>query len=492
MNYPSFDGVKRWTKGAGKLSGIIRARKAWRRAWIGTLGFVIVVLILALSGQARDVVAGIDQDLSYYSAQAEAWREWKWIVRRAYIEFWFSSAFLALILALAVRAEERHRSVTSRYSEWIFFGTLLVIHAAYLTQSFLPAGYGLKSSLLITCLGVAIASFILVVLPRILWKTSNLSGQPIWSAVLKIASGLLFLAFFGILFVNIFGAYFHNRDVTSFRTVSCFTPILALLALRSKGMSFLVQGKRPIVLLTLVTLVLGAVVLASWVAAPWSPLLIVFPWGGALSIVFVWLTWVVSLWASMLIGLSYLRKRWTWLFRPSVGILVVLFSSWLFREKSGQEWLGYRPPVENMYGRKMELPSTPPQPVSMTKEDAAAAPTQTQIAIHADGGGLRAALYTAVVLALADDRTCGDFGAHVFAASGVSGGSLGIATWAVMRAELVRLAREKHPDAGDPWLECKEKRKEAKIPDGEIYPSLGDYETLLVSKDELTLPLFDL
>jgi hypothetical protein len=53
--------------------------------------------------------------------------------------------------------------------------------------------------------------------------------------------------------------------------------------------------------------------------------------------------------------------------------------------------------------------------------------------VAAAGGGLRAAYWTATMLALADDRTCGEFGRHVYAYSGVSGGSLGIAAYLAQR-----------------------------------------------------------
>jgi hypothetical protein len=53
--------------------------------------------------------------------------------------------------------------------------------------------------------------------------------------------------------------------------------------------------------------------------------------------------------------------------------------------------------------------------------------------VAAAGGGLRAAYWTATVLAAADDRTCGEFGRHVYAYSGVSGGSLGIAAYLAQR-----------------------------------------------------------
>ena len=49
------------------------------------------------------------------------------------------------------------------------------------------------------------------------------------------------------------------------------------------------------------------------------------------------------------------------------------------------------------------------------------------------GGGLRAAYWTATMLAAADDQTCGEFGRHVYAYSGVSGGSLGISAYLAQR-----------------------------------------------------------
>ena len=53
--------------------------------------------------------------------------------------------------------------------------------------------------------------------------------------------------------------------------------------------------------------------------------------------------------------------------------------------------------------------------------------------VSAEGGGMRAAAWTALVLARLDHLTNGAFGDHLVAASGVSGGSLGIATYTAMR-----------------------------------------------------------
>ena len=87
-----------------------------------------------------------------------------------------------------------------------------------------------------------------------------------------------------------------------------------------------------------------------------------------------------------------------------------------------------------------------PQALLMTRAVAAGAAASAPIVtagapralyVNAHGGGLRAAVFTAQVLARADDATCGAFGEQVAAFSGVSGGSVGIATYLLARQELV-------------------------------------------------------
>jgi predicted acylesterase/phospholipase RssA len=67
------------------------------------------------------------------------------------------------------------------------------------------------------------------------------------------------------------------------------------------------------------------------------------------------------------------------------------------------------------------------------------------IVVNAYGGGLRAALFTAEVLADLDDRSCGEFGRRLERLSGVSGGSLGIAVYMLLRQEYV---------ASGGWVNC--------------------------------------
>lgn len=64
-------------------------------------------------------------------------------------------------------------------------------------------------------------------------------------------------------------------------------------------------------------------------------------------------------------------------------------------------------------------------------------PDAKDIVVNARGGGLRAAVYTAEVLADLDDQSCGHFGDRLAVMSGVSGGSLGIATYLLARQHFV-------------------------------------------------------
>lgn len=78
-------------------------------------------------------------------------------------------------------------------------------------------------------------------------------------------------------------------------------------------------------------------------------------------------------------------------------------------------------------------------------------PPTPRLIVNAYGGGLRAAIYTSQVLARADDASCGEFGKHIEAMSGVSGGSLGIAVYFVARQQLIA--------HGDPWAPCEKATK---------------------------------
>ncbi|CAD6514460.1 hypothetical protein ACFQ3P_04620 [Paraburkholderia sabiae] len=103
-------------------------------------------------------------------------------------------------------------------------------------------------------------------------------------------------------------------------------------------------------------------------------------------------------------------------FTSLVAIILFLIASYFGREPLGKETLDPRD-APAIAGNGTVTPGP-------------------RIIVNAYGGGLRAAIFTAQVLALADDASCGEFGEHIQAMSGVSGGSLGIAVYLAARQEL--------------------------------------------------------
>ncbi|BAO91508.1 patatin-like phospholipase family protein [Caballeronia cordobensis] len=125
-------------------------------------------------------------------------------------------------------------------------------------------------------------------------------------------------------------------------------------------------------------------------------------------------------------------------------------------------------------------------PVNAMQSGSAASLSDTlskrRVIINAYGGGLRAAIYTAQVLARADDASCGEFGKHIVAMSGVSGGSLGIAVYLVARQQLIA--------HGDPWAPCE---KATKTPLTDVVArALGQDHLSPVIARTLSLDLFPL
>jgi hypothetical protein len=90
---------------------------------------------------------------------------------------------------------------------------------------------------------------------------------------------------------------------------------------------------------------------------------------------------------------------------------------------------------ESLGREELAAGSTAKPPIAADMPASATSPPKRlrPLYVNAHGGGLRAASFTAQVLARADDASCGRFGEQVAAFSGVSGGSLGIATYLVAR-----------------------------------------------------------
>jgi hypothetical protein len=454
---------KRWRLLAGFIDEWWRV--AAYRAWIGTLSLIAIAALLTLPSQTRDILSGIGETLTL-GGQGMLSPGFRWDGVTAYTALWLAGLFLALALALVVRVtgllefghpyhvvpehDERRRRVVLDYSALTFVGALSVVHLTYLSAS---------ANLYEAGAVMAIVSA-LVLIPWFLLNRWNVSRAWRIGVYLVIAALIACYTFYG--------TYSRSDERIVADMVSCATPALALIAILSRGLPFPVRDNRSTALLIILASLPSLLVLTLVVETPWPPgILYALYRVGIVPVVFVWLAWLAS---ALAFGLLVAHRLSRWSGRPDVvfilTIAVIILAYSFHHEKPGQEWLGPKPPDAATADAQVTLPNAAP---ATPKSSGAVAPSRTQLAIHADGGGLRAALFTAEVLAIADDLTCGDFGSHVFAASGVSGGSLGIATWAVMRAEVVRLEKEKKLQPGNRWADCKQQREKAGIQEGHAH-----------------------
>ncbi|WP_342616741.1 hypothetical protein [Rhodoferax sp. GW822-FHT02A01] len=120
---------------------------------------------------------------------------------------------------------------------------------------------------------------------------------------------------------------------------------------------------------------------------------------------------LISLWFARVV-------RWT----PSIGWVAVFLVTAAVILGVADESLGLErldPPTMTPFAPEAEAERSP-----LSDRD---------VILNAHGGGLRAAYYTASVLARVDELSCGKFGQRLSTASGVSGGSFGIATYLMIR-----------------------------------------------------------
>lgn len=159
------------------------------------------------------------------------------------------------------------------------------------------------------------------------------------------------------------------------------------------------------------------------------------------------------------------------------AVVVLSLLWWWTPERYGQEHLPAPVSTEPLAAQGAK--GSRVAPLDARRAAWAGASPGPHVAVHADGGGIRAAYFTAMVLARADDLTCGAFGARVFAASGVSGGSLGLAAWAVLRQELVE---RRAPDPATSWQACERAKAEGRTPP----PLLQDLVRRTLVRDHLS------
>lgn len=461
------------------------------RAWISTIIIGILIVLFYFNDQTREILAGLSETMDM-AARGQLNPGFRWSGIVAYGAFWGSSFALAMALALVVcvTAERKHEGGIGRpqadqasigmaaiaWAGVVFVATLLVIHLAFATERMGAAGQALVR--------VAIFSVMMLALmgPSFwIWRRGA-RGWSIAVALMMLAAAAICLALFGI----------GGGDSIAGLVLSSATPALAALSwivlCSCRSLSRLAWRRRLVMLITVLTLL---------VLAPWGPTVV---WAvGSIPVALLFLAWAACALGCCLLAFQWLHDRFG-LRSDIVAVIVVavvVFVAW--HEKIGREKLRFVD-LQQATGQPGKGAVRRAAALDQPQQVAAHAPSDVQLAIHADGGGLRAALFTAAVLAYADDLTCGDFGSHLFAASGVSGGSLGIATWAVMRQEYIRKTDysrkanvSEKTDAAevDPWGSCKARRDDKGQPTivlGERTP-LADLVSSTLVLDHLSTAL---
>ncbi|MBH5391698.1 hypothetical protein [Bradyrhizobium diversitatis] len=411
-------------------SGLIRL---WEmllyRAWISTFALAMLVLLLCFSGQTRELLGGLN-----FALTPRHWIRWigadsQTIGWTLYGAFWLSAVIVAAALSITTlllgnlplrRCQQRSRSeqaepLVGLVAALIFVGSLALIHYAFMyakVPSFFPKQAVPGAISLVIALGygvfclrsndphceTAALAFIVSAIATFVWMTMDERSR--------------------------------SEDDLVAALISMFTPLAAALltiwARRHIPAHLYPSTKVTTCLLVgIISLMATARIALSYgllQTAVWSV--------GSIPVVFLFFAWACVSVALLMV----LTHRLTGVrgIDPVLAILLIAVLVLNTQEKYGRE--------------ELELLA----PSAATSGDWAVVDRPgVQLAIYADGGGLRAAMFTAQVLAMADDSTCGKFGEHVFAASGVSGGSLGIAIWAVLRQDYKQAQGDKA------WSDCR-------------------------------------
>lgn len=429
------------------------------RAWVPTLAVAALAVSFHYPDQTADLLRGMLEDTKPTGVGAAIAPQ---LGVQHYAAFWFASLLLAAVLGLAVcvtgqpwpgsagSGDGPSASSEVRASAWIVVAvSVAVMHGASL----------------LTWPSEPVQPIVALAMTAAGWGAARGRSSRCRRACLAIAVVLaVFCA--GLIWVD---GDWRNRLLTWSAWLTPAGVAVAALLLWSGHVPrpiepLLQRVPQPQQSLVLVSVALGVLVYAG--SAVWSPQEV----GGIASVLFR-LAFLVALGALLI---DFVRRRTPLGRRPEVALLLssAVFVWWA--------WLDERPGKETLQG---------PSQATAQGPRSRAGVADFGIAIHADGGGLRAAFFTASVLALADDLTCGRFGTHLFAASGVSGGALGIASWAVLRQELV--ARRGGPE--QVWKECLRLHIPARVMRGEGIPTytppLANLVLRTLARDHLAAPL---
>jgi hypothetical protein len=131
------------------------------------------------------------------------------------------------------------------------------------------------------------------------------------------------------------------------------------------------------------------------------------------------------------------------LFPPLVILLVAIPALWNYLELTDNHLLAVAPTTVETVARMTPVEHFDRWLAARDAAVASTSPSYPVVFVAAEGGGIRAAYWTALLLARLEDRHPG-FACHIYAISGVSGGSLGAAVFDSLVAD--RVKRGQAPD----------------------------------------------
>lgn len=429
----AFDTASRWLAPAMPWLFL-----ALRRALIAVLVAVIVALLFFAVPQSSEVLHGLGEpplkSLNDFEANAR------------FINFAGYLSYVATACALAL-------------ATWYTARLLSTVDARLATPAALREGAGatglarattwLPRGLGVFVLGAAIGALLYAgYTPRLTqWQALALVALAVAGPLLLVA-GLLarsrWASWLGaalMLVAAVLLVRFNNKWLIWLPSIVCATlpaALLWFLVKRRRLLEHLHRGQpgeadQPrdfgdvIVTLAIVVLVsAGALLLLALAPAAWVRLY------GSAAAVLLFLAAAALLLTGLHIAFRHAARSVSGL-STAVLLLLALLVAQFGAESLGREELG-------------PLAVAPPAP-GPVQAPAPATPVRP-FYVNAHGGGLRAAVFTAQLLARVDDASCGRFGDQVAAFSGVSGGSLGIATYLVARQQYLQ-------DHGDKaWRGC--------------------------------------
>ncbi|MBI3453013.1 MAG: hypothetical protein HY057_09375 [Rhodospirillales bacterium] len=286
-------------------------------------------------------------------------------------------------------------------------------------------------ALALTALACAIAA-------RTMHETPDARDRLIWFGLIVLGLGVAFLGFVWQR-RQISDRLMHNFVGVRMTQIDAYGP-------HYSGFAAFAAADRTAALALLVQFVLAGLVAT---IAVWQWGVAIAPEFGPATVTFLWAALIIPLGAAIAMAGAWSRIP---LFVVILAAALV-FGQW--NDNHEIRYLAVNPQAGDSPAAAQGLG---PEFAAWTAAQAQRRPARGPlpvILVSAEGGGIRAAYWAALILARLHDRFGEDFSDRIFAMSGVSGGSLGLGVFAAMRAD-AHFAPCAAPAASPPARPCEQ------------------------------------